>query len=363
MAAGWRRLRSDLGISVLSGILLAAVIKIASVVTHATWLSSTVPLWVLTLIGATALALGILLVRTRHQRQRRILLMLPAFVQKHWLAGFLQIIMQVLDSHGFDVVLKFPVNDYSGHDQTSQLAAARQRIRGYSGALIIPAEPSTMQSDLRAFCVAADFPVIFVDVRPFTHPADYPPQSAFVGSDQAAIGAMAADWAIDYLNQNRKKRPIVLVVGGVAQGERQQQFVTVLGDRIPRAAVTVDTQGAFSRSEARDIIGRRLRATATGSPEPDLIFCTNDEMALGAVDAIHEVEATGRTYPHMGIIGVDGTREAKAVIKSAGTAFRATVVQDTRKMAEVAVNLLIKAMNGESVPVETLIPLDIYPRS
>jgi len=122
-----------------------------------------------------------------------------------------------------------------------------------------------MRSDLRAFRVAADFPVIFVDVRPFTHPADYPPRSAFAGSDQAAIGAIAADWSVDYLSQNRRKRPLVLVVAGVAQGERQQQFVTV--------------------------------------------------------------------------------------------------VQDTRKMAEVAVSLLIKAMNGEPVPTEMLIPLDIYPRS
>ena len=288
------------------------------------------------------------------------LLVMPAFVEKHWLAGFLQIVMYLLDSHGFDAVIEFPRTDFSGHDQSLHLAAAQHRSREYSGALIIPAAPESTQAELRAFCAAADFPVIFVDIRPFAGAEDYPPRSAFVGSDQTAIGTVAARWAETHLNQSRKRRPAVLVVHGVVQNEREQAFMATLKTALPGAWVT-GAQGSFERAAAQEIVSRRLRSA--GGADLDLIFCTNDEMALGAVDAVHEEEAAGRAYPSLTIIGVDGTSEAKAVIKTGSTPLQATVAQDTRQMAELAVRTLLKAINNEQVSTETLLQVDVYPPS
>jgi ABC-type sugar transport system substrate-binding protein len=47
---------------------------------------------------------------------------------------------------------------------------------------------------------------------------------------------------------------------------------------------------------------------------PDYIFCTNDEMALGAVDALRiaDIGNDGSVV----VVGVDGTPEAKALIDS-----------------------------------------------
>ncbi len=65
----------------------------------------------------------------------------------------------------------------------------------------------------------------------------------------------------------------------------------------------------------------------------DVIFCTNDEMALGAADAL----LFGDTAtPETIIVGVDGTPQARALIGPGIEPLRATVVQNAYKVAETA---------------------------
>jgi ABC-type sugar transport system substrate-binding protein len=84
-------------------------------------------------------------------------------------------------------------------------------------------------------------------------------------------------------------------------------------------------------------------------------------MALGAVDAAQEQAAEGNTQDGLIIVGVDGTDEAIATIKSGVTPFKATIVQDARRTAETAVDLLMRLRADERVPTETRIPPTIYP--
>lgn len=361
-----RRLRSlsvELAISALSGAVLAGAAKIGAAVTHVDWLTSAVPVWTLVLACTVGLSLAAFLVLGGgNSRQHQVLILVPAFAQKHWLAGLLKNMVLVLERQGYDAVVKFPIHDYSGHQQLFQLESAKRRINNYAGVLIIPAEPRMISSELKSFCAHAGRPVIFVDVKPFTSAADYPPGSAFVGTDQAGIGLNAASWSASYLNQRQKRtRPSVLVICGVAQAERQRRFVSVLQDKIPNAKVEVNEQGGFSRENARDIVSRHIRAASTRGQELDLIFCANDEMALGALDALYGEEASGRKCNDLAIVGVDGTSEAMAIIKSGGTPFRATVVQDSRIMAEAAVGMLVKALGGEAIETELILQSYVYP--
>src|SRR6266487_6958157 len=213
----------------MTGALLAGAARVGSAVTHARWLASPAPLWIPILAGTTSLVLAAYLVRGSSAR-RRVLVVVPAFVQKHWLAGFFKNVVHVLDSQGYDTVLKLPVHDYSGQGQLLQLNSARRRIRDYAGAFISPAAPESIQHELRSFCAIAGFPVIFVDVKPFAE-QDYPSGSAFVGSDQKEIGAIGARWSAAQLNQSNKTQPKILIVSGKTQGERQREFAAVIRDK------------------------------------------------------------------------------------------------------------------------------------
>jgi ribose transport system substrate-binding protein len=359
----WRRgLAGQVALSVLSGAVLAGAAQAGAAVMHARWLASSVPLWALLMTVVTCLSFAVLLIRGEHSRRRLVLLVMPAFVQKHWLAGLLKNIIHVLESQGYDTVVKFTAHDYSGQEQLFQLRAATRGRRAYAGIFVIAAEPGIMSAELRAFCADSGCPVIFIDVRPFLAAADYPRGSAFVGADQAAIGSAAACWAAARLSQGpRRGRPSVLVVCAPRQEERQARFVAVLRDKIPGARIEVNEQGGFSRENARDIVTRHIRAAAVRGQAPDLIFCTNDEMALGALDAVNAEQTAGRPCTDVSIVGVDGTSETVAMIKSGGTPLRATVVQDSQMMAETAVGMLVKALHSEPIPTEVLLQPHAYP--
>lgn len=103
---------------------------------------------------------------------------------------------------------------------------------------------------------------------------------------------------------------------------------------VPYPIVFVDNTGEFARRRARDIVQRRLAEFADSSrPGPDGHITT--------------------------IVGVDGTREARALI-DAGSLLRATVVQDPTRLAESAVDLMECLIRGEDVPRHNLLPIHLY---
>ncbi|MDQ4033699.1 MAG: hypothetical protein M3332_16215 [Actinomycetota bacterium] len=70
-------------------------------------------------------------------------------------------------------------------------------------------------------------------------------------------------------------------------------------------------------------------------------------MALGAVDAL-VMTGIGNDGSVV-VVGVDGIPEAKALIDSRKTPLRATVVQDSCRVAETAADLLDKAIRGKRI--------------
>lgn len=202
---------------------------------------------------------------------------------------------------------------------------------------------------------------MFVDVLPFAQPDEFPAHSCYVGFSQADIGVAAARWVADRMAKVKKDRPRILVIAGTGQAGRQQAFVETMADKLPGATVEVNPHGAFVRGRAREIVSRYLRGSRRQGSSLDAIFCTNDEMALGAVDALEEEKALGHVHSELLVIGVDGTDEATSVIRSGGTNFQGTVAQDSRRMAEVATAVLIRAIEGEKPHGMTVLPVNVYP--
>jgi ribose transport system substrate-binding protein len=80
-------------------------------------------------------------------------------------------------------------------------------------------------------------------------------------------------------------------------------------------------------------------------------------MALGAVDALSTPSpATDTTL----VIGIDGILEAKALIDTGTSPLRATVVQDTHRLAVSVVDTLVKMHRGHAVPKRTILNAEVY---
>jgi ABC-type sugar transport system substrate-binding protein len=62
------------------------------------------------------------------------------------------------------------------------------------------------------------------------------------------------------------------------------------------------------------------------------------------------------------VAGVDGTPDARALIEAPPGPLRATVVQDSYKVAEATVALMERMLRREHVPKRTSVPAEILTR-
>jgi len=242
-----------------------------------------------------------------------------------------------------------------------ELAYLVRRRRGYIGGFVVPDHLETLRDQLVQFGRGLNRPVVFMDRRPFPDPLLYPAGAAFVGSDSSAIGELAADWTAKELADRNVTVPSVLVVGGDGQAERQKRFEARLLERSPNARIEVDTSGQFDRGRAREIVDGHLGRMRRRGMTLHAVFCTNDEMALGAADALRVHGTPTGVDCEPIVIGVDGNAHAVAEIKAGTSTLQATVVQDPRRIAEVAVDRLLGLRAHQPVPTETFTALSIYP--
>lgn len=218
--------------------------------------------------------------------------------------------------------------------------------------------PELIRPDLKEFCSFVAYPIVFVDIEPFAPAEEYPRGTAFVGYHQDAIGSCVATYVEEHARSSQISCPRIRVVAEKWYTGRQDEFIKKLKPRFENAEFLVDESGEYSRARARTIACRNLRNLSKEKAWPHYIFCTNDEMALGAVDALRIVSA--ENVDSIGVVGVDGTPEARALIDSQTTPLCATVVQDSCEIAEIAVDLLVRINRGDTVRTCTYLEPYIY---
>lgn len=341
--------------SVTSGVILAAIVRIFRTGVP----EGTVLMWfALATGGVAAFSWGALsMIRRARKRSRRAFLLTSAFSQKYYVADFVQRVQSELDSEGIDLVLKVPDRDYDASAQSHHLGRLQDRRREYVGGIIFAGEVQRLRDDLVAFCRDSRLPVVFTDIEPFDKAADYPHNSAYIGYDTGELGELAGQWLARRLRE--KRRPRVLIIASSEHNNRQERCEKILRKKLSDVMITTDDRCGFVRSRAYDAVRAHVRQMDSRECL-DAIFCTNDEMALGAVDALSTSSPVTRDTV---VIGVDGVLEAKALIDTADSPLRATVVQDTHRLAGCVVDLLVKMHRGRTVPTRTILSGEIYEAS
>ena len=126
--------------------------------------------------------------------------------------------------------------------------------------------------------------------------------------------------------------------------------------RIPYSSDLLLTAG-YSQEEARRVMGDWL-ASHTGRPLPQAIFCANDAVALGCMEAL--AKAGIRVPDDVSVAGFDDTLGARMSIPQLSS-----VRQPLRAMGERAVELLLANMDhkAERRPESVVFPVDIVKRT
>ena len=131
----------------------------------------------------------------------------------------------------------------------------------------------------------AGIPVILTDRAVDSDPSLY---RTFIGSDFIAEGEKAATWAKTEFAGQDKVNMVVLegTTGSAPANDRATGWNNILGSD-PAFTVLASQTGDFTRDGGKKVMEGFLAA----HPDIDLVYAHNDDMALGAIEAI---EAAGK---------------------------------------------------------------------
>lgn len=156
-----------------------------------------------------------------------------------------------------------------------------------------------------------------------------------IASDNVLGAELATQFIVDTLGEGAIVAELQGVTGASAAIDRSQGFHNVADTKLK----TVSSQTAnFDRTEGMSVMENMLQA----NPDIQGVFAANDEMALGAMEAI-----TGAGKNIM-VVGFDATDDAIASIKAGQMA--ATIAQQPDLIGSTSVEYAVKLIAGESIP-------------
>ena len=229
------------------------------------------------------------------------------------------------------------------NDAAAQLSSVEDLLIKQIDVLIVnPVDGNAVVSAITA-AKDAGVPVITVD-----RAAEGIEVTSHIASDNVAGGEMAGEFIAEQLGKEGKVVELQGIPGTSAARDRGKGFNQAM-DKYPGMEVIARQPAGFDRAEGMTVMENILQ----GNPEIDAVFAHNDNMALGAMEAI---AAAGRSDEIM-IVGFDAVDDAREAVKEGKMA--ATVAQKPGLMGEMAVETAIKVANGEEVDEYTPVPLEL----
>lgn len=163
-----------------------------------------------------------------------------------------------------------------------------------------------------------------------------------IASDNVAGAEMATQYIVDTLGEGVKVAELQGTSGASAAIDRGEGFHNVADSKLD---VVASQTANFDRTEGMTVMENMLQANG----DIKAVFAANDEMALGAMEAI---AGAGKKIM---VVGFDATDDAVASIKEGKMS--ATIAQQPDLIGATAIENAIKVINGETIP--KAIPVEV----
>ena len=163
-----------------------------------------------------------------------------------------------------------------------------------------------------------------------------------IASDNVLGAELATQLIVDTLGEGAVVAELEGVTGASAAIDRSQGFHNIADAKLN---VVASQTANFARTEGMSVMENMLQA----NPDIQAVFAANDEMALGAMEAI-----TGAGKDIM-VVGFDATDDAIASIKAGQ--MDGTIAQQPALIGSTAVDNALKLINGEEIPKS--IPVEV----
>ena len=156
-----------------------------------------------------------------------------------------------------------------------------------------------------------------------------------IASDNVLGAELATQYIVDTLGEGTVVAELEGVTGASAAIDRSQGFHNIADAKLN---VVARQTANFARTEGMSVMENMLQA----NPDIQAVFAANDEMALGAMEAI---SGAGKKIM---VMGFDATDDAIASIKAGQMA--GTIAQQPDLIGSTSVEYALKLIAGESIP-------------
>ncbi|MDU5535304.1 MAG: D-ribose ABC transporter substrate-binding protein [Anaerococcus sp.] len=185
----------------------------------------------------------------------------------------------------------------------------------------------------------ANIPVICVD-----RGTDSGEIVSFIASNNVEGGKLAGEYILEKVGENAEVVQLEGIPGASSTRERGEGFKEATDGKINLVA---SQTANFDRAEGLTVMENLLQA----HPDVKAVFCQNDEMALGASEAI---KTSGKDIV---VVGFDGNEDAISAVEDGSLS--ATVAQKPKEMGKLAIETAIKYLKGETVDEQVDSPLEL----
>jgi galactofuranose transport system substrate-binding protein len=241
--------------------------------------------------------------------------------------------------NGFELVFNAADNDTA-----AQIAAVRDFINQGVDAIVIAPIVEDGWDDVLQEAADAGIPVVLED-RTVSAPDDL--YASWVGLDFKKEGVMAGEWAAETFGDTPTKMVVLEgTTGSAPANDRAAGFdEAVEGTAIEK----IDSQtGDFTRDGGKTVMEGFLQKY--GADGIDLVYAHNDDMALGAIEAI---EAAGaEPGVDIQIVSIDAVKDGMQALVDGKINY---IVECNPLLGELAAGLVKDVLAGEEVEKEVYV--------
>ncbi|TYL48821.1 sugar ABC transporter substrate-binding protein [Marinomonas sp. IMCC 4694] len=220
---------------------------------------------------------------------------------------------------------------------------------GVDGIIIDTVDSDATQA-MTEYAEEAGIPLVFVGRRPIN--VDFlPDNQAFVASNEIDSGTLQTKEVCRLLNGKGDVAVMMGTLGDNAAQQRTKDIHDVIATpECSGLKIVVEQSANFTRTEGNDLMTNWLTAGITF----DAVIANNDEMAIGAIQAM---KAADIDMKNVVIAGIDATADALAAMKAGD--LDVTVYQNAAAQGKGAMQTLLKLMKGEDVDQKVWIPFEL----
>ncbi len=236
------------------------------------------------------------------------------------------------------------------NDVAKQQSQIQNFIAAGVNAIIVNPVDTDATAAMSKLAADAGIPLVYVNREP-SNIDSLPEKQAFVASNEMESGTLETQEVCKLLGGKGKAVVMMGELSNQAARMRTKDVHDVLATDACKGIEIVEEQTAnWSRTQGADLVTNWLSAGL----EFDAVIANNDEMAIGAIQAL---KASGRSMDSVVIGGVDATQDALASMAEGD--LDVTVFQNAAGQGKGSLDAALKLARGETVDKKVYIPFEL----